>query len=85
MRLEWSGDEVVGSIDSGRGSAPALYYAGQRAEAPQLPNIFRRQFSSYEEYAHWIVDHNTCQLSSGPENMLCRTCTWIFVLHGLFR
>ncbi|MBV9610585.1 MAG: DUF2071 domain-containing protein [Acidobacteria bacterium] len=58
MRLEWSGNEVVGSIDPGRGSAPALYYAGQRAEAPQPPSIFTRQFSSYEEYAHWIVDQH---------------------------
>jgi Uncharacterized conserved protein (COG2071) len=58
MHLDWSGDEIAVSIDAGPGSAPALYYAGQRAVEPRVSEPFRQQFGSYGEYARWIIDQH---------------------------
>lgn len=59
MYVHWSGDDVTVSIDPGRGSAPALHYAGRRAaEESRMNRPVVEEFSSYNDYARWVIDQH---------------------------
>src|SRR5215469_7871258 len=58
MRLESSGDEIVARIEPGGGSAPALHYAGRCTKAAEVHDAFKQEFSSFHDYARWIIDQH---------------------------
>jgi hypothetical protein len=88
MHVHWSGDDVTVSIDPGRGSAPALHYAGRRTTVEARMNYpLVKEFSSYHDYARWVIDQHLLlvrwpgecviqdmHLDFGPAQIIPLTC-----------
>jgi hypothetical protein len=58
MQIECQSDNVIGLIDPGAGSAPALLFEGKQAEHPAFPHLRYERFASYDSYARWIIDQH---------------------------
>jgi len=58
MTLQWAAPRLTAAIEPGCGSAPELMFAAEQTAAPPVDEVFRQQFSSYEEYARWIIDQH---------------------------
>lgn len=58
MTLQRADRHVTALIDPGGGSAPELMFEGEQAESSEVGEVFRKQFSSYEDYSRWIIDQH---------------------------
>ena len=58
MALSWEAPRLSAMIEPGAGSAPELIFQGEQIESSPIGEGFRQQFSSYEDYAHWIIDQH---------------------------
>jgi hypothetical protein len=47
---------LTGAIDPGGGSG--LVFEGEQTEWPSVSIVFSQQFSSYADYARWIIDQH---------------------------
>jgi hypothetical protein len=58
MTLEREACRFSAVIDPGGGSAPELVFEGEQTEWPQVSDVFCQQFSSYDDYARWVIDQH---------------------------
>jgi len=58
MALSWEAPRLSAMIEPGAGSAPELIFQAEQIESSPISEGFRQQFSSYEDYAHWIIDQH---------------------------
>jgi len=58
MRLELAEHRVTAAIEPGGGSAPELIFEGERMESAPVMDISCGAFSTYEDYARWIIDQH---------------------------
>ena len=58
MRLAWTADLLSATIDPGTGSAPGLVFEGTPTGSPKVNDALSYKFSSYDDYARWIIDQH---------------------------
>ena len=58
MTLERAARRLTGAIDPGGGSGPELVFEGEQTESSPVSIVFSQQFSSYPDYARWIIDQH---------------------------
>lgn len=58
MNLTVRKGHVECAIDPGQGSAPALRFRAKPISSPKVSDVFGKQFTSFEQYARWIMNQH---------------------------
>ena len=56
--LERAARRLTGAIDPGGGSGPELVFEEEQTESSPVSIVFSQQFSSYPDYARWVIDQH---------------------------